>query len=217
MIQVTNITTGYRFGISTKSNAGSIGVPGLLDLEPGGSTFFPRRALHDFSAYVKEQLAELVANGIVRVYEVDSVHLYQDKDHALAYDNDDLVLAPAPDALATALLAAADFTVKYNQHVTDLVFHTAPTAAIGAANPTDLPSLLIWLAAVQPIYAAHIAAAAAHPTVDTWSTLLPAIVPVGLPTAVTAMQQLIRMYGHHKTCIDLASAALLDIPAIMTY
>lgn len=224
MIRIENIsrtptTPGTRAGFKTKGIGTAGQHMGYLDLAPGERVTLPRLALKDWPASAKQALAEYSAWGVLEVAEVDATHLYQDKGNVLAYSTDYLLVQNSAVALASALTFAADFHAKYNAHVLNLRSHTAVTAIIGEAIPTNAGTLLTWLtgaAGAQIRYTAHTIDAAAHSTIDVNNVLVP-VVPVDIPTSAQALIELARAYNSHKTWLEEGTAAILNIPAILTY
>jgi hypothetical protein len=188
-----------------------------LALEPTQQFVLPRLALKDWHSSSKQALAEYVAQGVLEVAEVNSSHLYQDKGNNLAYAVDSLGVGTPAQILANTLLFAADYQTKVGAHVASLAVHTAATLGFVGAVPTDLPSLIIWLAAARLVYETnHRPSGAAHPFIDIVNTsaLVP---PVDLATSVQEMRNLAVAYNGHKTWWLESTASVLNIPAILTY
>jgi hypothetical protein len=213
MIRFSNISAQNRIAIPMRGVA-TPGVPGYLDLGPHELTTTTRLAFASAPATSKHQIAEMVAAGILEVAEIDAVHLYQDKGHVPA--TLPLWVENSTRALNAAITVSTDFAVKFNQHAAFLAVHTAATTLITAAVPTELVSMQIWLADAQVQYAAHVASAAAHSTPDTWNTLAP-VVPIDIPTCIQAMQELVNQYNSHRGWWAEGTAAVLNVPAILTY
>lgn len=214
MIRFSNIAPGHRIAIPMRGVA-TPGVPGYLDLGTNEMTMTTRLAFASAPATSKHQIAEMVAAGLLEVAEIDSVHLYQDKGHEVQTATI-MWVENSTRALNAAIVAATDFAIKFNQHAAFLAVHTAVTTLITAATPTEIVSMQIWLADAQVQYAAHVASAAAHSTPDTWNTLAP-VVPIDIPTCIQAMQELTTRYTSHRGWVAEGTAAILNVPAILTY
>ena len=215
MIRISNTSPNQRFAFTTKGFA-TPSIPAFIDLGPNQTVTLPRLTMHDWPAAAKQSLAEAVAAGVALAGEVDSVHLYQDKGHQLAYSYDYLLVENSAVGLSRAIEVATDFALKFNQHVNNAGVHTGASVNITAATPTNLATLQAWITDAQIQYPAHIAAGAVHPTVDTWNVLVP-ILAVDIPTAVRAMQELSFAFTSHKTWLSEASFVTLTVNDILTY
>ena len=218
MIKILNITKGTtterHVAISTKSQ-GIVGFPRLLDLLPGAEVMIAKQNLHDYAPAVKQELANFVAAGMLQVYDCNSSHLYVDKGHNCDYAYDYLLPGVQPLALDHALQVAVSLDTAINGHVQSTNVHNDVTAVIGVAVPTDLATLLLWIAGAQTCYeTVHRIDAVAHPFIDAVNTLVP-VVAINLVTAVQALQELHRAFTSHKTWV--VGAGTLSVPTIMTY
>lgn len=201
MLQFRNVTRGTtnerKVVINTKFS-GSSGYPMYFTLAPGAHIEVPKQYVIDWHESVKQNIAEYMMHGIIRVYDLNASHLYQDKGNACDYAYDYLLPAAQGLALEHALQVAVSFNAVINQHLASLAVHTTAAAfLITAAIPTDLATLLVWIADAQTQYAAHVADAAAHPNVDIVNVLVP-VVAGDLPTSIAALQEIYKAYAAHK-------------------
>jgi len=201
MLQFRNVTRGTtnerKVVINTKFS-GSSGYPMYFTLVPGAHIEVPKQYVIDWHESVKQNIAEYMMHGIIRVYDLNASHLYLDKGNVCDYPYDYLLPAAQGLALEHAMQVADSLNTAINAHIFSLAVHNAAAGAvIAAAVPTDLATLLVWLAAAQITYPAHIADGAAHPNVDIVNVLAP-VVAIDLPTAVEALQELHRAYAGHK-------------------
>jgi hypothetical protein len=218
MIQIRNITRGTsterRVAISTKSQS-TLGFPRLLDLTPGATITIAKQNLRDYAPAVKQEIADFVAHGFLQVVACNSSHLYQDRGNACDYSYDYLLPAAQALALEHALQVAVSLDTCINTHVQSTAFHNAATAVIGVAVPTDLASLLLWIAGAQTAYeTVHRPSFAAHPFVDAVNTLAP-VAAVDLASAIQALQEIYRAFDGHRTW--LVGSSTLSVPTIMTF
>ncbi|MFA5135487.1 MAG: hypothetical protein WC505_06915 [Patescibacteria group bacterium] len=225
MIRIRNISRtptapGNRIGFKIKGIGTSGMHAGYLDLEPQQQVELPRLAMKDWPFSAKQALAEYVAHGLVEVAEVDSVHLYKDKGHDLAYSPDYILAEAGANMLTASITAAIDFTAQFNQHAASTAIHTAAAVQITHAVPTTtLASLQNWLVnagGAQLVFVAHLADAAAHSTLDN-SNAIASIAPVSIPAAAAAVVELMRAYTAHKEWFLESTAAVLNVPGILTY
>lgn len=219
MIQISNVTKGttkprgMTFGTSF---SGTKGYPLYVALMPGESITIHEQNVHDWHPAVKQYLAEFMAHGIAKVYDLNSTHLYQDKGNECDYAFDYLLPAGQALALEHALEVATSLDTVMNMHFANLAVHNAVTAVIGAALPTDLATLLVWIATAQPAYDVnHRPSGAAHPNIDVDNALAP-IVAVDLATAIQALQELYSHYHAHKTWL-VQTANELDAATILAF
>jgi len=203
MIQFRNISKGRpnQARISTRTGFQDSGgaMPNYIDLAPGEELIVPRRSLADWLSGAKQHLAEFMAHGLLKVYEIPSVHLYQDKGHNAEYDLDYLIDAKFGDlALTHANNMATSLNTEMQLHFSDIAVHNAAAGALSAAAPTNLATLILWITDAQTEYPIHRASAAAHPNVDTTNTLALGA-PADLATCIAALRELWTAYHSHKT------------------
>ena len=217
MIQIRNITrdTGLNRTISINTKfGGEAAYPLRIDLAPGDHVEIPQQNVIDWHTSIKQFLGEYVASGILKMYTIDSAHLYQDKGNNPIYDYDHLIDAPATLALTHALEMASTLHTQMNYHMAGVAVHNGAVGAIAGVAPTDLATLLVWLAAAEVAYNTnHRVSALAHDHPDTENAFVSAA--VGLPTAVTDLRNLYSAYQSHKGWFT--TAVELDVPAILTY
>jgi len=225
MIRISNVTKGTnyeRIAALTTKPMGTSGEPVLIQVGPGENKDILRSSLHDYHAGVKQRIVEFMAQSVLRVFEITSVHLYQDKGHVGTYGYDYLIDVPAPLALQHALDVAGDLHDMLNGHILDLAIHNAPAvpaAGIAEPIPTDLPSLINWISvgatAAQTQYPLHIASAGTHVAADATNTLTP-IVAVDLPTSVAALRELHRAFNSHREWVQ-APVTELTVAQVAVY
>lgn len=219
MIQIRNVTAGTSnpvgMALGTKY-ASTPGYPAYIKLMPGQHIIFHDQALRDWHPVIKQHLVEYMAHGVVKVYAMDSTHIYQDKGSASQYDISAILNADQQHALEAALLVAVDLHAVMNRHFTNLAVHNAVTAEIAAPVPTDLASLLVWLVAAQTAYdGVHRPAVGAHPNLDIVNTPT-TVVPINITTAVAALRELYTLYHNHKSWL-IQTANELDATAVLTF
>jgi hypothetical protein len=217
MIRIENISKGNAnealVGVSTKYGR-TTNQPLMIKLSPGSFIDMPRLSFHQFHYAVKEHIAEYVAHAILRVLELSSSHKYQDKGNKSQYTNDYIIATPDELALSHALEVAVDLDAAMNFHYSSQMWHTASTAAIAVVAPTNLATLLLWIAAAQTAYTAHRTSAAAHPFIDT-NNVLALGAPANLAQAVLALRELHGAYESHRVWIT--NSVELDIPGVLAY
>jgi len=218
MLEIRNITRGTtterEIAFTTRSS-GYVGYPNYVDLLPGATLVLAKQNLRDWQPGVKQELAQYVAHGFLEVTALDSSHLFEDLGHNCDFGYDDILPATDGLALTRALEVAVSLDTAINGHVASTAVHNAATAAIAVAAPTDLASLLLWIAAAQTAYdTTHRPSVAAHPHVDANNIFVP-VVAADLATAIAALRELITAYTAHKTWY--VGTAKLDVPTIMTY
>jgi hypothetical protein len=214
MIQIKNIGT-TQAAFNTKYG-GSSGYPIYFKLEPGDSIQIPRQNLHNYQNGVKQNIVEYVANGTLELRELDSVHIYVDKNNTPSYTENDLAGVDDAIMLTRVLAAAVSHHATFDAHATSYAVHNAVTAAIAHADPTDLATLATYIGAARTAHNAHIADAMAHPHVDASNTVAVGVPAATLVACVPAMQELLRMFTSHKSWVNTMSVPL-SILAIQTY
>lgn len=221
MIQIRNISKGRpnearvatRVGYDDSGGA----IPMFIDLAPGETLEVPAQSVSDWLPGVKQWLAEYVANGLLKVFTIDSVHDYRDKNHNAEYGLDYLIGAQFGTlALNHAIAMATSFNTEMQLHYDDDAVHGANVGTLSAAIPTNLATLITWIGDAQTQYAAHIVSGAAHATADTWNTIAP-VGAVDLATSISALQELWTAYHSHKTWLDHSSAAEMTITTLLAY
>ncbi len=219
MIRIRNISKGRpdeaRIAMRTNWGAGTAAFPVLVDLGPGVEVDIPAQALNDWDPGVKQWLAEYVAQGMVKVYNIESKHDYQDRGHNAIYDLDYLIDAKfGPLAQEHALAMAGTLNTEMELHHLDIAVHGSVVGNITVAAPTNLATMLLWIADAQTEYALHIASGVAHTTADTDNTLVP-VVASNWPTSIAALQELHRAYHSHKTW--LTNAVEMNVTTLLAY
>lgn len=221
MIQIINISKGRpnqaKVALRTNWGAGTAAFPIRIELAPGEQLEVPAQALNDWDPGVKQWLAEYVVHGLLKVYTIASVHLYQDKDHTAIYDLDYLIDAKFdPLALNHAIGMATTLNTEMQLHFDSVAVHGSAVGSITAAVPSNLATLLTWTADAQTQYAAHIASAVAHTIADTWNTITPGAA-VDLATAISVLRELYTAYHSHKEWLNPASRTEMSVATLLAY
>lgn len=222
MIRIINVTQGRphqgRVSVRTNWGAGTAAFPILIDLGPNEKLDVPAQSVNDWDPGVKQWLAEYVSNDYLKVYTINSLHDYQDKDHNAAYGLDYLIDAKFdPLALTHAIAMATSLNTEMQLHFDALTVHAAPVAgSITASVPTNLATLQTWIGDAQTEFATHIADATTHTVADTWNSYTPTAA-VDLATSITALRELHRAYHSHKEWLDPTSEAEMNISTLLAY
>lgn len=205
MITITNVTKGtalqqtasVRTGFQDSGGA----MPMFLAIGPGKSVRIPNQSFADWLPGVKQKIGEYMARGILKVFTMNSVHVYQDKGHEAIYGYDYLIdykFGPLAETHALNMAAALDTVLKL--HFASLAVHGGAVGAMTAALPTDLTTLIAWVTDAQTEYGVHVASTgvppAAHPNAPVNTLALGA--PTTWPTCIAAMQEIHRVYHAHK-------------------
>jgi hypothetical protein len=221
MIRILNDTKGQsneaRVAFRTNWSAGTAAFPIQVDLIPGAHIDIPRTSFDYLDPGVKQFIAEYMAQGIIRVLDIDTAHRYMDKNHNPEYDLDYLIGAEFGDlALTHAINMATSLNTEMDRHFLSLAVHDAATAAVAGNLPTNLATLLVWIGNAQTAYDTnHRPSLVAHAGLDTTNTLAP-VAAVDLATAISALQELFTAFQSHKTWL-LPTANELDIEAVLTF
>lgn len=221
MIRIVNDSRGQanaaRVAFRTNWSAGTAAFPIQVDLGPGEKLELPKNSFDYLDPGVKQFVAEYMAHGLLRVFAVDSIHFYQDKNSDPEYDLDYLIdHSLAPLALTHAINMATSLDAGMNRHFTNLAVHGTATAAIAGNPPTDLATLLVWIGNAQAAYPTHrTSLGGAHSALDTTNTLAP-VAAVDLETAITALREMYTTFTSHKTWLN-GTATELDIKSVLDY
>lgn len=220
MIRIINDSRGQaneaRVTFRTNWSAGTAAFPIMIDLGPGEKMEMPKSSFDYLDPGVKQFVAEYMAQGLLRVLSVDSVHFYQDKNSDPEYGLDYLIdHSLAPLALTHAINMATSLNEVMDRHFTSLAVHDAATAAVAGNLPTDLATLLVWVGNAQTAYTTHRTDLVAHTAADTTNTLAP-IAAVDLETAIDALREIYTAFTSHKTWLT-GTATELDIKAVLDY
>lgn len=213
MIQIKNI--GDTHAAFNTKYGGVAGRPIAFHLAPAEIVTIPRQNLHQYQDGVKQAIVEYVANGILELRELDSVHLYQDKNNTPAHDEDYLNGVDDVLLLTRVLAAAVSHHVTFDDHVESYAVHTGVTAVIVHADPTNLATLATYIGAARTAHNAHIGNVV-HPHVDVTNTVGVGVPAATLVACVPPMQELLRMYTAHRRWINTMSVPL-SIATIQTY
>ncbi len=192
MLQIQHIGK-YRIGLSTGAQGGGTGQPNLLNMNNRDVALVQTEALRAWVPEAKEALAGYVQSGQLAVREMTCVH--ESIDSTPLFDEPVLYSTGETKALEAAVL----FKKIYNKHLLNTAYHTAADVAnpIVTADPTDVPSLVIFLAAVKINYNAHLAdGAIAHLAADTVNVAVETA--TDLPTSVIALERLFYLFHAHK-------------------
>jgi len=221
MIRIINVTKGRphegRISVRTNWGAGTAAFPILINLGPNEKLDVPAQSVNDWDPGVKQWLAEYVANDYLKVYTINSVHDYQDKDHNAEYGLDYLIDAKFdPLALDHAIDMATSFNTEMQLHFDSDAVHASNVGGITAPVPTNLATLQTWIGDAQTQYALHIASGVAHATADTWNTIVPVVVS-NLATSISALRELWTAYHSHKKWLDPTSEAEMTIATLLAY
>ncbi len=205
MLQIQNI--GEYFISMSTSYMGGQGRPLYIKLRSGTVTFIQQAELSNWPGGAKQNLADYVQKGQLRVNEAVCVHNVVDEGHTLppqgAFDEASAI---------TSILAFADV---YNAHVLNDSIHTAkdPGNAILGPAPTDVATLLVYITAAQGKFNAHIAAGV-HPNADILNAVSAA--HIDLPTAIDAIKEFYGRFDGHKKQLS-AGGPVLSPGAIIAY
>lgn len=221
MIRIINISkrrpNEAHVPMRTNWGAGTAAFPILVDLAPGKYIDVPAQSVNDWDPGVKQWLAEYVVQGLLKVFNISSLHLYQDKNHNAEYDYDYLIEARMGDlALNHAIDVATSLNTEMQLHFDNLSVHGGAVGTLTAAVPTNLATLIAWITDAQTQHAAHLASAVAHTIADTWNPLALGA-PTDLATSIAALQELYRRYHSHKSWLDPTSAAEMDVVTLLAY
>jgi len=226
MLQIRNVAD-FPVMVST-SYMGGQGRPLYVKVAPGDHALVAQEDLKKWPNGAKENLAESMKMGHLVVNELEAVHYPKDDGHKLpeyiactlgsailniagsAPWNIGVSTPPPPPTVA-------GFAQVYEAHVLNAGVHNAPDAAnivpVATPYPTDLPSLIVYVVAVQTAYDAHIAAAV-HANADTFNAT--SVVPADLPTSIQAIEELYGLFNAHKKQFS-APGALLTPNQVIAY
>ena len=209
MLQVSNISPTYRVSVLT-GDAGGQNRPAVINLGPGDTQYMMQSDLSNWSMGPRQDLAQYIQMGTIRLLELDSAH------HGIDLGNKPVFTATDNDLEAT-LNTAISFRIMYNGHLASSV-HTTPdiTNVSVLADPTDLAELLVFIADLQAKYALHIPLAGAHPNPDLVNVLVP-VVASDLPTSILALREIFGMFSLHKKRMVTAGTAPLTPNAVIAY
>lgn len=223
MILIQNVSKGTAFeqtaSVRTGYQDSGGGMPMFLAIPPGENVCVPDESFKDWLPGVKQWIGEYMATGVLKVYTIDSPHLYQDKGHDCIYGYDyliDVKLGTIAETHALNMATALDTVLKL--HFASLAVHGGAHGAITAALPTDLTTLIAWVTDVQTEYAVHIASTgvppAAHPNAPVNALALGA--PTTWATCIAALQEIHRVYHTHKEW-TLVPGTEQDVNTIIAY
>jgi hypothetical protein len=216
MLKITNVAD-FPVMVST-SYMGGQGRPIFVKVKPGAFRLVGQEAVKKWPNGAKENLAESMQMGHLLIQEVTAVHSPKDDGHL-----------PPPFiacTLGSAILNAAGewstttgktdgWVDAYNAHVKNSAVHTAiGTDVVTAARPTDLPTLVAYLATIKSAFDAHIATTPLHATADGKNTLGAA--PTDLPTCIAFIRQLYNKFAAHKKEYSV-SGSFLTPDAVIAY
>jgi len=199
------------------SYLGGQGRPIYVKVLPGEFKMVGQEAVKKWPNGAKENLADSMQMGHLLVNEITAVHYPKDDGH------------PLPPFISCTLGSAilnvagewsaitgktAGWVDPYNAHVLNPAIHTAPGAdVITLARPTDLPTLIVYLTAIQATFNAHLLDAI-HATADAKNTL--GAVPTDLPTCIAFIRQLYTKFTAHKKEYS-ANGAFLTPTSLIAY
>jgi len=206
MLEIQNICD-YRVSVMTGDSGGS-NRPNVINLGPGDKMTMMKEELKAWTMGARQDLSRCVQISSLRITELNSVHVGKD-------------MASKPDYTAFTLQSTIDTAVAFkdawNLHLKSGV-HIAEdlTNDMTLADPTTLPLLILYIAAQQGFYTAHIADATFHVAGDAVNTITP-IVASDLPTSIAALKELFAKFEKHKRQVAGAGTAPLTPTGILTY
>jgi len=206
MLEIENICD-YRVSVMTGDSGGS-NRPNVINLEPGEKLTMMQQELKSWTMGPRQDLSRYVQMSSLQITELDSVHVGRD-------------MAAKPEytalTLESTINTAVAFKNAWNLHLRSGV-HIAEDLAndMVLANPDTLPLLLLYIAAQQAFYAAHISSAVFHVAADIINGITP-IVATDLPTSIAALTELFAKFEKHKRQVTGAGTPPLTPAGILTY
>ncbi len=206
MLEIQNIC-GYRVSVMTGDSGGS-NRPNVINLGPGDKMTMMKQELKSWTMGPRQSLSRYVQMSSLSIIELDSVHVGRD-------------MASKPEYTAHTLQSTIDTAVAFkkawNLHLMSGV-HIAEDLVndMTLADPDTLPLLVLYIAAQQGFYSAHILSAGFHVAADTINSITP-IVASDLLTSIAALKELFAKFEKHKRQVAGAGTPPLTPAGILIY